>query len=140
MLFRILVCCLLSSVALRAQTPALSEGDIIFQSNISPQCKAIELATHSRYSHCGIVFRKNDGWYVLEAVQPVRETPFEEWIMRNKGRYAVKRLRGADTLLTGQVVNKMKTTGKSYLGKDYDSYFEWSDKRIYCSELVWKNI
>ena len=23
-------------------------------------------------------------------------------------------------------------------GKDYDPYFEWSDERIYCSELVWK--
>ena len=25
-----------------------------------------------------------------------------------------------------------------FQGKPYDSYFEWSDKRIYCSELVWK--
>ena len=23
-------------------------------------------------------------------------------------------------------------------GKPYDLYFEWSDARIYCSELVWK--
>ena len=22
--------------------------------------------------------------------------------------------------------------------KDYDLYFEWSDDKIYCSELVWK--
>ena len=129
---------LLLPVALHAQTPALAEGDIIFQSNISPQCKAIELATHSRYSHCGIVFKKNDGWYVLEAVQPVRETPFAEWIARSRGRYAVKRLRGADSLLTPAVVNEMKSAGAKYLGKDYDSYFEWSDQRIYCSELVWK--
>jgi hypothetical protein len=25
-----------------------------------------------------------------------------------------------------------------FQGKPYDSYFEWSDTRIYCSELVWK--
>jgi len=24
------------------------------------------------------------------------------------------------------------------MGKNYDLYFEWSDSRIYCSELVWK--
>ena len=24
------------------------------------------------------------------------------------------------------------------IGKDYDLYFEWSNDRIYCSELVWK--
>jgi len=23
-------------------------------------------------------------------------------------------------------------------GKNYDLYFEWSDDRIYCSELIWK--
>ena len=32
----------------------------------------------------------------------------------------------------------MKQVGEKYLGKNYDSYFEWSDERIYCSELVWK--
>ena len=25
-----------------------------------------------------------------------------------------------------------------YLGKDYDFKFQWSDDKIYCSELVWK--
>jgi uncharacterized protein YycO len=32
----------------------------------------------------------------------------------------------------------MKKYGQKYMGKNYDSYFEGSDKRIYCSELVWK--
>ena len=32
----------------------------------------------------------------------------------------------------------MKIIGKQYLGKDYDAQFDWSDKKIYCSELVWK--
>ena len=32
----------------------------------------------------------------------------------------------------------MKEVGEKYAGKDYDLYFEWSDSRIYCSELVWK--
>jgi len=28
--------------------------------------------------------------------------------------------------------------GEQFVGRDYDPYFEWSDERIYCSELVWK--
>ena len=32
----------------------------------------------------------------------------------------------------------MKKYGHSFLNKDYDLYFEWSDSKIYCSELVWK--
>lgn len=35
-------------------------------------------------------------------------------------------------------MKKMKKVGEKYIGKDYDLYFEWSDSRIYCSELVWK--
>ncbi|MGX5818146.1 YiiX family permuted papain-like enzyme [Chitinophaga lutea] len=128
--------CLLFSLSLQAQD--LAEGDIIFQSNISPQCKAIELATHSKYSHCGLIFKDNDAWYVLEAVQPVRVTAFAEWIARDGDRYVVKRLKGADSLLTPAVIGEMKTQGKKYLGRNYDSYFGWSDERIYCSELVWK--
>lgn len=134
--FFTLAACLFSA-AVFAQTQQLKEGDIIFQSNISPQCKAIELATHSKYSHCGILFKQNGGWMVLEAVQPVSIATFEEWTMRNNKHYAVKRLK-ADSLLTPEVISGMKENGKQYLGKNYDSYFEWSDERIYCSELVWK--
>ena len=32
----------------------------------------------------------------------------------------------------------MKKAGEKYLNKIYDSYFEWTDEKIYCSELVWK--
>jgi uncharacterized protein YycO len=32
----------------------------------------------------------------------------------------------------------MKQIGDQFKGKPYDTTFEWSDNRIYCSELVWK--
>ena len=32
----------------------------------------------------------------------------------------------------------MKKVGEKFNGKPYDKYFEWSNDRIYCSELVWK--
>lgn len=128
---------LLMTAVSKAQNLDLKEGDIIFQSNISPQCQAIELATHSKYSHCGIIFKKDNEWMVYEAVQPVQYTALNEWILRNKNHFAIKRLK-ADSLVTSATVNKMKTAGKKFLGRNYDSYFGWSDESIYCSELVWK--
>lgn len=32
----------------------------------------------------------------------------------------------------------MKTYSQQFDGKEYDAYFEWTDNRIYCSELIWK--
>ncbi|MDR2093353.1 MAG: YiiX family permuted papain-like enzyme [Azoarcus sp.] len=115
------------------------EGDIIFQSSLSSQSKAIELATHSRYSHCGIVLKIGKQFYVYEAVGPVRYLPLQEWIALGKGgRYALKRLKNADTILTAEAIGKIRKAGEYFKGKPYDSTFGWGDERIYCSELVHK--
>ncbi len=117
----------------------LQNGDIIFQTSKSSQSKAIQLATGSRYSHVGIVYRKGDDFFVFEAVQPVKTTPLDKWIQQGENRhFVVKRLRNAEKLLTADVLQKMKLAGSRFEGKNYDLYFEWSDQRIYCSELVWK--
>jgi hypothetical protein len=114
-------------------------GDIIFHTSRSAQSLAIQLATQSRYSHMGIVYVRDGGPFVLEAVQPVKLTPLENWIARGEdGHFVVKRLRDADTHLTAEGQQKMYAVGVQLIGKDYDPYFEWSDDRIYCSELVWK--
>jgi hypothetical protein len=123
-----------------AAIPAVQEGDIIFQISQSDLSTAIQLATHSKYSHCGIIFKRDDDqWYVYEALQPVRYTPLLQWISRGKNRICVvKRLKDAASVLTPAVITKMKAAGQPFNGKDYDFYFGWSDERIYCSELVWK--
>lgn len=117
----------------------LREGDLIFQTSRSSQSKAIQLATKSKYSHCGIVFKEGDSFYVFEAVQPVKRTPLAQWIARGeKGEYVVKRLKNAEQTLTPEVLQKMKEIGKGFYGKNYDLAFEWTDEKIYCSELIWK--
>ncbi len=114
-------------------------GDIIFQTSKSAQSKAIQLATGSKYSHMGIIYRQGNEFFVYEAVQPVKLTPLKDWINRGVDRhYVVKRIKNASTLLTPQVLSKMKKIGEKFASKNYDLYFEWSDARIYCSELVWK--
>jgi hypothetical protein len=37
-----------------------------------------------------------------------------------------------------ETLQKMKNYAKRFNNKDYDLYFEWSDDKIYCSELIWK--
>ena len=114
---------------------ALKDGDIVFQRSNSKQAQAVALATHSDYTHIGIVFYDGGIPFVYEAIQPVCKTPLNAWIARGEGgRYVAKRLKDSTGLDVAQVhseVNKM-------MGKNYDWLFEWTDERIYCSELVWK--
>jgi hypothetical protein len=118
--------------------PPLHNGDIIFQTSRSAQSKAIQLATKSKYSHMGIIYESHGEFYVYEAVQPVKMTRLREWIKRGEqGKYVVKRLRD-QSLLSPENLERMKTSGERFKGKNYDLYFEWSDESIYCSELVWK--
>jgi len=114
-------------------------GDIIFQTSRSAQSLAIQRATGSKYSHMGIIYVKDDKPFVFEAVEPVKMTPMEEWIKRGvDSAYVIKRIIGADTVLTPDTLKVMHDIGETFIGKHYDPLFEWSDDRIYCSELVWK--
>src|SRR5690554_6579361 len=117
----------------------IKNGDLIFQTSLSGQSKAIQLATNSKYSHCGIVYSDNGQFYVFEAVQPVKTTPVDKWIARGKdGHYVIKRLKNADQILKAETLQKMKQEGEKFKGKNYDLTFEWNDDKIYCSELIWK--
>ena len=117
----------------------LRDGDIIFHESLSQQSKAIQLATESPYSHCGIIYKTNNGIYVFEAIQTVELTPLKQWIARGaNGHFVVKRIKNADEVLTPDRLIKMKEIGNRFKGKMYDLTFEWSDDKIYCSELVWK--
>lgn len=117
----------------------IQDGDLIFQISLSNQSKAIQLATQSKYSHMGIIYEQNGQWYVYEAIATVRFTPLQDWIKRGKNKhFVIKRLKAANTILTVENLQAMKAVGETFKNKQYDLYFEWSDNRIYCSELVWK--
>lgn len=116
----------------------IKNGDIIFQSSISPQCEAIRLATHSEYTHCGIILKDGNEYKVYEAAQPVKITPLDKWIARGQNEhFVIKRLKN-DKPLNENVVSDMISEAQRMVGKNYDIYFGWSDEKIYCSELVWK--
>ncbi len=122
-----------------SESNKIHEGDIIFQTSLSAQSKAIQLATNSKYSHCGLIYKEGKVYYVFEAIQPVKKTPLQEWIARGKdGHYIIKRLKNAESVLTKDVLQQMKKNGEYFTGKNYDVTFEWNDDKIYCSELIWK--
>ena len=140
---KIIFCLVLTLLAIAsnvcAQRYRPQTGDILLQSLKSDQSEAIQIATKSPYSHVGVVFIKDDKPFVLEAIEPVQFTPMNIWIKRGANRkYVAKRLVKADSILTKDNLADLIETGKLYLGKHYDIYFNWSDSSMYCSELVWK--
>jgi len=130
---------ILKKVKKSTEDTRLKVGDIIFQSSKSGQSHAVQLATGSKYSHVGMIINDKGSLKVIEAVQPVKITPIKEWKKYGDGQhYVVKRLVYADSLLTDSVQFLIDSISRTFLGKDYDLYFGWSDELIYCSELVWK--
>jgi Permuted papain-like amidase enzyme, YaeF/YiiX, C92 family len=87
----------------------------------------------------GIVLLKNGKPFVFEAVATVRYTPLQKWIKRGKdSHFVVKRLTNAAEVLTPANIARLHQSADTFEGKPYYLTFEWSDTRIYCSELVWK--
>lgn len=121
-----------------AAAPDVRTGDLVFQRSRSAQSLAVQQATHSPYSHMGMIVQRQGRPYVLEAAARVSYTPLDQWAAQGeRGHYVVKRLRN-ESLLTDKARQRLATVGEGFLGRPYDPVFAWSDDRIYCSELVWK--
>ena len=123
---------------LKAIAPQHKNGDIIFIVNPSGQGKAIQLATKSKYTHVGVIFFEDGKEYVYHAVEPVIRSSLKGFIdMSADGSYEIRRLKD-QSILTKENVAKMLADAKSKLGTHYDLGFSWDDKKLYCSEFVWK--
>jgi len=114
-------------------------GDLIFQITENGQSHAIQFLTNSKYSHVGIILKTKKGLFVYEASNKVRFTPLDKFIKSGvDGHFSIKRLKNANQILTEEALLNMKKIGEKFYRKTYDLCFEWSDDKIYCSELVWK--
>ena len=114
-------------------------GDMILQTNTSGQGLAIQLATNSKYTHIGVLFKENNKWMVYEAVQPVQKVTLSEFILRGENsQYTVLRLKNDSLVKLDHVTQKMKNYLLKQIDKDYDWVFNWSEEEMYCSELVYK--
>lgn len=118
-----------------ARASSYQDGDLIFHESRSAQSQAIREATGSRWSHVGLLFRERGQWFVAEGAQPVRLVTLSSFIARGQnGEYRIYRLPG----LTEEQKKRLRAEVSKFVGLNYDIYFEWSDKLIYCSELVYK--
>lgn len=112
----------------------LQHGDLIFHTSTSAQANAILLASRSPFSHVGIIAVRGTQRFVVEAINPVSETPLASWIARGRGaRYAVYR----DSQLDASKRQALVDAARVYLGRRYDPFFTFANNEIYCSELVW---
>lgn len=124
------------ALCLGCSAPAVQSGDLVFHRSRSPQSAVIAEVTRSPWTHVGVVLERGGEPWVLEAAGPVRLTRLDRWRARGEGgRTLVRRLPRA--LSAGELA-ALRREGERYLGRPYDARFEWSDRRMYCSELVWK--
>lgn len=96
---------------------------------------AIEGATCSPYSHCGIVVREHDRWVVHEAFGAVGATPLGTFLKRGRNEaFAVYRWRPE----VQQHVPPMLAEVRKYQGRPYDERYrlDGDAAAIYCSELI----
>ncbi|MDR2443647.1 MAG: hypothetical protein LBE31_09025 [Deltaproteobacteria bacterium] len=124
--------------SVRAQDSTIRPGDIVFQAINTKQTEALIAATGSIYTHCGVVIEKEGGLFVLEALLKMSETPLDQWLARGDSNYVVMRLKEAENILTEKALGDLSMAFHQFDELTYDLYFEWSDERMYCSELVWK--
>jgi len=111
-------------------------GDIIFHTSKSTQSPIVQKITKSELSHCGIVYIKNGVPYVFEASSKVKLTKLETFI--NNGvdkKYEIFRYKSK---LSKSEQKDMFQYASDQIGKSYDLKFEFTDDKMYCSELVWK--
>lgn len=132
----LLVSTLFLTIGCGQTTYTPENGDVILHTSKSRQSKMISDVTNSELTHVGVVFVKDGKSYVFEAVQPVKLTPLNEWINRGvDSKYVVMR---SKTKLSNEELMIMKSYGEKQMGKGYDIKFQWSDSKMYCSELVFK--
>jgi len=113
-------------------------GDLVFQSlPLNPLVFAIEGVTDSPFSHCGIVVEGDDGWYVLESIGPVKETPILEWIDQGReNKFWAYRLDSSFDEFIPDIIR----AAKKNRGKKYDANYSFENEEIYCSELIYNAI
>jgi len=142
--FSLLLLLLFGFVAIKLYFPVISyfyytpkTGDVIFQSlpKQSDLVEAIEGATHSPYSHCGVVVYRHEEWQVIEAIGNVHYTPLWIWELRGRSsKFTVYRLKEKYEEIIPSFIKAME----KYLGRPYDFRYRMDEEKIYCSELVFK--
>ena len=121
------------------QAADIKSGDIVFQITETDRSKAIQLASHSKYTHMGIVVFIKKEPLVFHASSITIFEPFKEWIDSGIDKhFVIKRLKSYPNGFNKENEVKLNEVIQRFVGLPYDDYYEISDERMYCSELIWK--
>lgn len=125
----------------------VQNGDLIFRRGRSIESQIVLLSDgNSDYSHVGIIYIKNKEPFVIHSVpakngeesELIKMEGVEEFLSKDKAtRFAVFRL--ADSLIN-IAARASEFAYDCYLKKYYfdNQYDLLSDKKLYCTELIWK--
>ena len=124
----------------------IREGDLFFQNTGTGEIdNAIKNVTATKlsknYSHVGMAVKKDEKWFVLEAIpkEGICETPLAKFLNRNKSKSnksqtTVARLDNDYQTYISEAIEY----GRERINKPYDDIFLWDDDSYYCSELIYK--
>lgn len=134
------LCLLAAGFPANCQVTNLREGDFLFLDlDCGALCDAIEAVTEGccgkDFSHLGLIERRNDSVFVLEAMgNSVRATPLLIFLAYT-GKPAVHaRLKKKYQRLIPSAMEY----GRKQTGKPYDDAFLPDNGKFYCSELVYE--
>lgn len=138
---RLLFILLLFSTACNAQITSsqLKTGDLIFQDmDCGPLCDAIEAVTEGHkgndFSHMGLVYKKNDTIYIIEAAgSAVRMNTLEKFSKNTKKPMYIGRVKKKYTKL----IPKTISFSLAQIGVAYDDDYVYDNGKYYCSELIY---
>lgn len=139
---KLLLLILLFPLLVTAQTFKISDlkdGDLIFMDmDCGPLCDAIEAVTEgykgNDFSHMGMVYRRNDSLYIVEAAgNSVRLTAWEKFRNYTKKPLYAGRLKPKYAGLPPKAV----AFSLKQMGKPYDDEYVYNNGAYYCSELIY---
>lgn len=121
------------------QKVVLQDGDLLFQDmDCGPLCDAIEAVTEGYqgkdFSHMGMVYRKNDSIYIIEAAgNAVRLSTLEKFSKNTKKPMLIGRLKKKHhKLIKPAIAFSLKQ-----VGVPYDDEYVYNNGSYYCSELIY---
>jgi len=124
----------------------IKEGDLLFQNTgtgeIDNAIKNVTATSLSKnYSHVGIAMKKDEKWFVVEAIpkEGICQTPLIKFLNRNKNKFNKSQTKVARLDNYYQAyISKAIAYGIERINTPYDDDFLWDDDSYYCSELVYK--
>jgi len=117
----------------------LKTGDFIFQDmDCGPLCDAIEAVTEgyngNDFSHMGLVYKKNDTIYIIEAAgSAVRLNTLEKFSKNTKKPMYIGRVKKKYEKLIPRAIS----FSLEQIGVPYDDDYVYDNGKYYCSELIY---